>query len=145
MNVRTFAAGACLALCASFVPSVSATADTKPKEIQSYKDEVEKYKEDFALFRVELQEYEEARRLINTTFKAAMERVMADNRSVETSTKISQFQKRQHAASKRVAVVLATSLRDAAIATLGICPTPPPEPIKPGNTQKNRKAAKQPR
>jgi hypothetical protein len=145
MNVKKFAAGAALAITATLIPITGASADIKPTESQNYKDEVEKYKVDFAIFRLDLQRYEEARRIINATFKLAIERALSESRSSETSAMISQSQRRQNAASKRGAVALATAQRDIAIAELGEGPTPPPQPAKPGSFQKNKKAPKPPR
>jgi hypothetical protein len=143
MGLTRRVAGVSLVLVATLISPTLAHGDAKPNSSDNlvYKDEIEKYKIDFALYRQQLRKYEEARRQINAKFKAAIERAMSDNKPAELLA-ASQAQKRQHSASKRGAVALATSQRDAAMANLGVGPTPPPEPMKPWNPQKDRRDAR---
>ncbi len=138
--------GTSIALALTLLAPAISDADTRPNssQVQSNKSEIDIYKQEMQTFRLELQKYEEARRAINSAYKVAIDRVMAETR-VPKDPNISQLQKRQNFASRRNAVIAATSIRDAAMASLGEGPTPPLEPTKQAPGTKNRKPLKQAR
>ena len=143
MAMKRSAAGVSIAAVLALLTPATTFADTRPStpEVQSYKSEVEGYKQAMEIFRQEFQRYEESRRSINTLYKAAIERALAESKSANDS-RISQFQKRQNFAIRRSAVIIATSIRDGAMAALGQAPIPPLEPLKPEPGAKSRKGPK---
>lgn len=143
MAMKRSAAGVSIGLALALLTPAATFADTRPSapEVQSYKSEVDSYKQAMEVFRLELQRYEESRRSINALYKAAIDRALADSKSASDS-RATQFQKRQSFTTKRSAVVVATSIRDAAMAALGQAPIPPLEPIKPEPGAKSRKGPK---
>ncbi len=143
MAMKRSAAGVSIAISLALLTPTTTFADTRPNapEVQSYKSEVDSYKQAMEVFRQELQRYEESRRSINALYKAAIERALAESKFANDS-RASQLQKRQSFATKRSAVVVATSIRDAAMAALGQAPIPPMEPIKPEPGAKARKGPK---
>lgn len=107
----------------------SPTPKSKTEKIELNKSAEEKFKEDFKIFRSEMKIYEEKRQEINRTFMDSLQKAQSDARAGK-SPSMTQMQKRQGGVAKQEAIFTATLVRDAAIASLGLPPTPPTPPVK---------------
>ena len=141
---------ALVALFALLTPS-AAIADQKPSSVPSapavdnnsaYKAAMDKFREDQKVFQEAMKSYEEKRRAINKSFKEAVDKALADVKTL-TAPGQTQLQKRQNMATKQAAVLAATATRDAAIEALGPPPVPPTPPAKAPKVEKGKKAGPQ--
>jgi len=88
-------------------------------------------------FTKDLKVYEEQRREINRVYKEAIDKALADARSVKTENQ-TQIQKRQSMNARQNAVIAATVARDSAIEALGSPPVAPTQPAKMSSAPKNK-------
>jgi len=106
----------------------------------SYKAAMDKFREDQKTYLEAIKTYEEKRRAINKVFKDSVEKALSDAKALSAPGQ-TQLQKRQAVSNKQVAIITATSIRDAAIEALGlppVQPTPPAKPIKEEKANKPR-------
>lgn len=103
-------------------PSPSATADTDMSPL-------EQYKLDRDAFLLALRDRDFKMRIINSTFKNSIDKANSDARAVMASASTPE-QKSSAWSTRRNAVALAITIRDAAILALGPMPTPPAKPEK---------------
>lgn len=139
-----------VALFALLTPS-AAIADQKPSSVPSapavdnnsaVKTAMAKFREDQKVFQEAMKIYEEKRRAINKSFKEAVDKALADVKTLAAPGQ-TQLQKRQNMATKQAAVLAATAIRDAAIEALGPPPVPPTPPAKAPKVEKSKKAGPQ--
>jgi len=126
-----------LILAASFL-ATPAFADTKPPAPSEANDAKAIYKLAQDKFLTDLRIYEDKRRVINQSFKEAIDKALSDARSLNVSGQ-SQMQKRQNMNSRQSAIIAATAIRDAAIDLLGLPPIAPTPPAKEAKSEKSKK------
>lgn len=152
--------GGSIAAMATETPStpVSAPAASPTPKAQPFKQ----YREALAVFRTEMTKfradritfveamkahrtvnaaYYEARKAINTAFKAAVDPARATLRAALAAATTNE-QKAAAYSAFRTAVTAATSTRDAAVAALGAEPAKPVKPVKPTKPTKPERPAK---
>lgn len=117
----------------------SAVADNKSPAPTNQKsvDFRAAYKIAFDQFVKNLKVYEDQRREINRIYKEAIDKALADARSVKSENQ-TQIQKRQSMNARQNAVIAATVARDAAIEALGSPPVAPTQPGKMSPTPKSK-------
>ena len=108
----------------------------------AFKAAMDKFREDQKTYQNLVKSYEEKRRAINKTFKDAVDKALADVKSLAAPGQ-TQLQKRQNMAARQAAVLAATSVRDAAIEALGLPPIPPTPPAKAPKMEKSKKTGPQ--
>ena len=108
----------------------------------AFKAAMDKFREDQKIYQNLVKSYEEKRRAINKTFKDAVDKALADVKSLAAPGQ-TQLQKRQNMAARQAAVLAATSIRDAAIEALGLPPIPPTPPAKAPKMEKSKKTGPQ--
>ena len=126
-----------LILATSFL-ATPAFADTKPPAPSEANDAKAIYKLAQDKFLTDLRIYEDKRRVINQSFKEAIDKALSDARSLNVSGQ-SQMQKRQNMNSRHNLVIAATAVRDAAIESLGLPPIAPTPPAKAPKLEKPKK------
>lgn len=126
-----------LILATSFL-ATPAIADTKPPAPAEANDTKAIYKLAQDKFLTDLRIYEDKRRVINQSFKEAIDKALSDSRSLNVSGQ-SQMQKRQNMNSRHNLVIAATAIRDAAIESLGLPPIAPTPPAKAPKIEKPKK------
>jgi hypothetical protein len=126
-----------LILATSFL-ATPAIADTKPPAPSEASDAKAIYKLAQDKFLTDLRIYEDKRRVINQSFKEAIDKALSDARSLNVSGQ-SQMQKRQNMNSRQSAIIAATAIRDAAIDLLGLPPIAPTPPAKEAKSEKSKK------
>ena len=126
-----------LILAASFL-ATPAFADPKPPAPSEANDAKAIYKLAQDKFLTDLRIYEDKRRVINQSFKEAIDKALSDARSLNVSGQ-SQMQKRQNMNSRQSAIIAATAIRDAAIDLLGLPPIAPTPPAKAPKIEKPKK------
>ena len=131
-------------LISSLISISSAAADNKTPAPTSQKgtDLKAAYKIAYDQFRRDFKIYEDPRRLINRTYKEAIDKALADARSAKSDNQ-TQNQKRQSMSAKQSAVIDATLARDAAIEALGLPPVAPIQPGKIPSAAKSKSAQKE--
>lgn len=120
------------ALVMGLLPASIASADPTPSPsptIDSYKSQMEKFKKDRDTFMQAMQERSLKLRVINSEFKSAVDKAVADSKVALVSA-TTPAQKSAINATRQSAISSAIAARDAAIAALGAMPTPPVAPIK---------------
>ncbi|MBU6379840.1 MAG: hypothetical protein KGQ76_00875 [Acidobacteria bacterium] len=120
------------ALLIGLFPASIASADPTPSPsptIDSYKSQMEKFKKDRDTFMQAMQERSLKLRVINSEFKSAVDKAVADSKVALVSA-TTPAQKSAINATRQSAISSAIAARDAAIAALGAMPTPPVEPVK---------------
>ena len=120
------------ALLIGLFPASIALADPTPSPsptIDSYKSQMEKFKKDRDTFMQAMQERSLKLRVINSEFKSAVDKAVADSKVALVSA-TTPAQKSAINATRQSAISSAIAARDAAIAALGAMPTPPVEPVK---------------
>jgi hypothetical protein len=120
------------ALLIGLFPPTSASADPTPSptpSIDTYKMQMEKFKKDRETFMQAMQERSLKLRVINSEFKSAVDKAVADSKVALVSA-TTPAQKSAIAATRQSAISSAIAARDSAIAALGAMPTPPVAPIK---------------
>lgn len=120
------------ALVMGLLPASIASADPTPSPsptIDSYKSQMEKFKKDRDAFMQAMQERSLKLRVINSEFKSAVDKAVADSKVALVSA-TTPAQKSAINATRQSAISSAITARDAAIAALGAMPTPPVEPVK---------------
>ena len=108
----------------------------------AFKAAMDKFREDQKIYQNLVKSYEDKRRAINKTFKDAVDKALADVKSLAAPGQ-TQLQKRQNMAARQAAVLAATSVRDAAIEALGLPPIPPTPPAKAPKMEKSKKTGPQ--
>jgi len=126
-----------LILATSFL-ATPAIADTKPPAPSEASDAKAIYKLAQDKFLTDLRIYEDKRRVINQSFKEAIDKALSDARSLNVPGQ-SQMQKRQNMNSRQSAIIAATAIRDAAIDLLGLPPIAPTPPAKAPKIEKPKK------
>jgi hypothetical protein len=126
-----------LILATSFL-ATPAIADTKPPAPSEASDAKAIYKLAQDKFLTDLRIYEDKRRVINQSFKEAIDKALSDARSLNVPGQ-SQMQKRQNMNSRQSAIIAATAIRDAAIDLLGLPPIAPTPPAKEAKSEKSKK------
>lgn len=131
-------------LISSLISISSAAADNKTPAPTSQKgtDLKAAYKIAYDQFRKDFKIYEDQRRLINRTYKEAIDKALADARSAKSESQ-TQIQKRQSMSAKQDAVIAATLARDGAIEALGLPPVAPTQPGKIPSAAKSKSAQKE--
>lgn len=126
-----------VAIAAAFLSSnlVSASAEPTPppapiNSIDSFKAAQEQFRKDRDLYMAALRDREVKMRVINTTFKTAVDKATSDAKAAMTSASTPD-QKNSINSFRRAAVAAAIVARESAIEALGPVPTPPIEPVKP--------------
>ena len=120
------------ALVMGLLPASIASADPTPSPsptIDSYKSQMEKFKKDRESFKQAMQERAMKMRVINSEFKSAVDKAVADSKVALVSA-TTPAQKSAINAIRQSAISSAIATREAAIAALGAMPTPPVEPVK---------------
>ena len=120
------------ALVMGLLPASIASADPTPSPsptIDSYKSQMEKFKKDRDTFMQAMQERSLKLRVINSEFKSAVDKAVADSKVALVSA-TTPAQKSAINATRQSAISSAIAARDAAIAALGAMPTPPVAPVK---------------
>jgi hypothetical protein len=140
MKLRRVALVTTALFLAPLISISSAFADnpSPPPTNQSYSYSMAAYKIDLDKFREVFKVYENNRRVINQSFKDAIDKAMSDARNIN-ATPQTQMQRRQTMSVKQGAVISATAARDAAIEALGPPPVAPTPPAKPPRAEKSRK------
>jgi hypothetical protein len=126
-----------LILATSFL-ATPAIADTKPPAPSETSDAKAIYKLAQDKFLSDLRIYEDKRRVINQSFKEAIDKALSDARSLNVSGQ-SQMQKRQNMNARHNLVIAATAVRDAAIESLGLPPIAPTPPARAPKMEKSKK------
>jgi hypothetical protein len=126
-----------LFLATSFL-ATPAIADTRSPAPSEANDAKAIYKLAQDKFLSDLRVYEDKRRVINQSFKEAIDKALSDARSLNVSGQ-SQMQKRQNMNSRQIAIIAATAIRDAAIDSLGLPPIAPTPPAKAPKSEKPKK------
>ncbi|QLL23347.1 hypothetical protein DLE03_03040 [Actinobacteria bacterium IMCC25003] len=111
----------------------SALADATPSPsptFDSFKAAQEQYKKDRDAFVAALRDREMKMRIINTTFKSAVDKATTDAKTAMALASTPD-QKNSINSTRRAAVAAAIVARESAIAALDPIPTPPIEPVKP--------------
>ena len=90
---------------------------------------MERFKKDRESFKQAMQERAMKMRVINSEFKSAVDKAVADSKVALVSA-TTPAQKSAINATRQSAISSAIAARDAAIAALGAMPTPPVEPVK---------------
>ena len=126
-----------LILATSFL-ATPAIADTKPTSPSETSDARAIYKLAQDKFLSDLRIYEDKRRVINQSFKEAIDKALSDARSLNVPGQ-SQMQKRQNMNSRQSAIIAATAIRDSAIDLLGLPPIAPTPPAKEAKSEKSKK------
>jgi hypothetical protein len=129
-----------LLLATSFL-ATPAVADPRPAAPSDANDAKAIYKLAHDKFQSELKIYEDKRRAINQSFKEAIDKVLSDARSLSVTGQ-SQMQRRQNMNTRVNLVIAATSIRDAAIESLGLPPIAPTPPAKAPKSEKSEKSKK---
>jgi len=140
-----------IALATSFIVGGTSTsfADVTPNpnkvafdaQMALHKIAMEKYKGDMNSFRESIKARIESRKAINTTFKAAVEKAIADYKITITSATTAEA-KSAAIAARKAAIGTANAARDAAVTALGALPVKPSEPVKPTRPEKIARAPK---
>ncbi len=132
-----------LALTASFFVSntTSSFAEAVPNP---NKVAMEKFKADMNSFRDSMQARIEARKAINTTFKAAVDKAIADFKAAIAIATTAEA-KSAAVATRKTAISNASAARDSAVTALGALPVKPVEPVKPTRPEKMAHEPKAPR
>jgi hypothetical protein len=143
-----------LALTTSFfIGNTSASfADSTPNpnkvafdaQLALHKVAMEKFKGDMNSFRDSMQARIEARKAINTTFKAAVDTAIADFKAAIAIATTAEA-KSAAVATRKTAISNASAARDAAVIALGALPVKPVEPVKPTRPEKMAHEPKAPR
>ncbi|MEY4291335.1 MAG: hypothetical protein RL130_1277 [Actinomycetota bacterium] len=112
----------------------SAQADSTPSpspsaSIDSYKSVQEQFKRERDEYMQAMRERDLKMRIINMTFKNAVDKASADARFAMLNA-VTPEQKNSIATARRNAIAQAITLRDSAILALGPMPTPPAKPDK---------------
>ena len=126
-----------LILATSFL-ATPAIADTKLPAPSETSDAKAIYKLAQDKFLSDLRIYEDKRRVINQSFKEAIDKALSDARSLNVSGQ-SQMQKRQNMNARHNLVIAATAVRDAAIESLGLPPIAPTPPARAPKMEKPKK------
>jgi len=126
-----------LFLATSFL-ATPAIADPRPQSPSEANDAKAIYKLAQDKFQSDLKIYEDKRRVINQSFKEAIDKALSDARSLNVPGQ-SQMQKRQNMNSRQSAIIAATAIRDAAIDLLGLPPIAPTPPAKAPKIEKPKK------
>ena len=126
-----------LILATSFL-TTPASADTKSPAPSEANDAKAVYKLAQDKFLSDLRIYEDKRRVINQSFKEAIDKAFSDARSLSVSGR-SQMQKRQNMITRQNLVIAATAVRDSAIESLGLPPIAPTPPAKAAKSEKSKK------
>jgi hypothetical protein len=126
-----------LILVTSFL-ATPAIADTKPPAPSEASDAKAIYKLAQDKFLSDLRIYEDKRRVINQSFKEAIDKALSDARSLNVPGQ-SQMQKRQNMNARHNLVIAATAVRDAAIESLGLPPIAPTPSAKAPKIEKPKK------
>jgi len=142
-----------LALTSSFFVSNATTsfADVVPNpnkaaydaQVAIHKVAMEKFKGDMNSFRESMQVRNDARKAINTTFKAAVDKAIADFKAAIAVAATAE-DKSTAVANRKNAIAAASAARDAAVTALGALPVKPIEPVKPTRPEKMPLAPKAP-
>lgn len=131
--VIAFCSGAILsALLSTSISPAHAEPTPSPSpsaSIDAYRALLEQFKRDRDAFAQALQERDLKMRLINATFKSAVDKATADAK-IALTTATTPEQKSAIASTRRSAVAAAIAARDTAISALGPLPTPPVRPEK---------------
>ncbi|CAN2213632.1 hypothetical protein MCEGKSH29_01054 [Candidatus Nanopelagicaceae bacterium] len=140
MKLRRVALVTTALFLAPLISISSANADNQPPTStnQGYSDAMAAYKIELEKFREVFKVFENNRRVINQSFKDAIDKAMSDARNLN-ATPQTQMQRRQSMSVKQGAVISATAARDAAIEALGPPPVAPTPPAKPPRAEKSRK------
>jgi aminopeptidase N len=104
----------------------------------------EKFKGDMNSFREAMQVRNDARKTINTTFKAAVDKAIADYKAAIAIATTAEG-KSAALAARKSAIAAASAVRDAAVTALGALPVKPTEPVKPTRPEKMAREPKAPR
>ena len=129
-----------LFLATSFL-ATPAIADPRPQSPSEANDAKAIYKLAHDKFQSDLRIYEDKRRAINQSFKEAIDKVLSDARSLSVTGQ-SQMQRRQNMNTRVNLVIAATSIRDAAIESLGLPPIAPTPPAKAPKSEKSERYKK---
>jgi hypothetical protein len=142
-----------LALTSSFFVgnASSSFADVTPNpnkaayyaQLANHKVAMEKFKGDMNSFREAMQVRNDARKTINTTFKAAVDKAIADFKAA-IATAVTAEDKSAAVTNRKNAIATASAARDAAMTALGALPVKPAEPVKPTRPEKMPRAPKAP-
>jgi len=143
-----------LALTSSFlVGNTSASfADSTPNpnkvafdaQLALHKVAMEKYRGDMKTFHDSMEVRNESRKAINTAFKAAVDKAIADYKAAIAVATTAEA-KSAALANRKTAIAAASAVRDAAVTALGALPVRPIEPIKPTRPEKMAREPKAPR
>ena len=143
-----------LALTSSFfIGNTSASfADSTPNpnkvafdaQLALHKVAMEKYRGDSKSFHDSMKVRKESRKVINTTFKAAVDKAIADYKAAIALATTAEG-KSAALATRKSAIAAASAVRDAAVTALGALPVKPTEPIKPTRPAKMAREPKAPR
>ena len=120
------------ALLIGLFPTSIASADPTPSPSptpETYKSQMERFKKDKESFMQAMQERSLKLRVINSEFKSAVDKAVADAKVAMVSA-TTPAQKSAISATRQSAISAAIANREAAIAALGAMPTPPVAPIK---------------
>jgi hypothetical protein len=112
---------------ASAEPTPSPSPTTS---IDSYKAAQEQFRRDRDLYMAALRDREVKMRVINATFKSAVDKATSDAKSAMSAANTPD-QKNSINSARRSAIAAAIVARESAIAALDPIPTPPVEPAKP--------------
>ena len=112
-------------------PSISPTPD-------AFKVAQEQFRRDRDAFMEAMRERDLKMRVINATFKSAVDKATADAK-IALITATTPEQKNAIVANRRSAVASAITVRDAAILALGPLPTPPVPPVKPEKMEQDQR------
>ena len=126
---------AVIALCAALLSTGSASAFAAPTPSPSpsmdpYKIAQEQYKKDRDVYMLALQDREMKMRVINTTFKSAIDKSTYDAKSAMLLA-TTPDQKNAITSARRAAVASAIISRESAIEALEALPLPPVQPQRP--------------
>ena len=143
-----------LALTSSFfVGNTSASfADSTPNpnkvafdaQLAIHKVAMEKYRGDMNSFHDSMKVRSESRKAINATFKAAVDKAIADYKAAIAIATTAEG-KSAALAARKSAIAAASAVRDAAVTALGALPVKPSEPVKPTRPEKMAREPKAPR
>ena len=143
-----------LALTSSFfVGNTSASfADSTPNpnkvaydaQVALHKVAMEKFKGDMNSFRESMKVRIDSRKLINETFKTAVDKAIADFKAAIAIATTAEA-KSAAVTSRKNAIAAASAVRDTAVTALGALPVKPTEPVKPTRPEKMAREPKAPR
>lgn len=119
--------------CSSNLMAASAEPTPSPSptiSIDAFKAASEQFRKDRELYMAALRDREMKMRVINTTFKNAVDKAASDAKSA-MAIATTPDQKNSINSVRRAAIAAAIVARENAIAALEPIPTPPVEPVKP--------------